>query len=137
MHRHQHLALRKGDSAENVRMDCVDKEVMKNYFFKITRHGLLKSPSQLYNIDKMGMPLDHCPPKVVTVRGQKKVRSRTSGNKSQIMVIACASAAGHVIPPFIIFDAQGLNYHWTVGEVVGTRYGLSSNRLPVETCCGE
>jgi len=55
------------------------------------------------------------------------VRSRTSDNKSQITVIACVSAVGHVIPPFVIFDAKGLNYQWTVGEVVGIRYKLSSN----------
>jgi len=32
-----------------------------------------------------------------------------------------------VISPFVIFDAKGLNYQWTVGEVVGIRYELSSN----------
>ena len=54
------------------------------------------------------------------------MRSRTSGNKSQITVIACVSTVGQVIPPFVIFDAKGLNQQWTVGEVFGTRYGLGS-----------
>ena len=40
------------------------------------------------------------PPKVVTSVGQKKVRSRTSGNKSKVTVIAYVSAAAQVIPPF-------------------------------------
>jgi len=84
----------------------MDKATMKNYFSMLkdtlTKHGLLNSPSQLYNVDKVGMPLDHQPPKVVTTRGQKKVKSRKSGNKSQISVIACVSAVGHVIPPFVI-----------------------------------
>ena len=126
-----YVALRKVDPTANVRMDCVDKVTMKNYFSMLKdtlmKHDLLNSPSQLYNVDETGMPLDHRPPKVVTTRGQKKVRSRMSGNKSQITVIACVSAVGHVIPPFVIFDAKGLNYQWTIGEVVGTRYGLSSN----------
>ena len=72
------------------------------------------------------MPLDHRPPKIVTKRGQKKVRSRTSGNKSQIPVIGCVSASGQTIPPFVIFDAKGLNKEWTKGEVSGTTYGMSS-----------
>ena len=72
------------------------------------------------------MPLDHKPPKVVAAKGQKKVRYRTSGNKSQVTVIACVSASGHAIPPFVIFDAKRLNMDWTNGEVPGTRYGLSS-----------
>ena len=63
------------------------------------------------------MLLDHYPPKIVTTRGPKKVRCRTSDNKSQITVIA----------PFVIFDSKSLNQQWTKGEVVGTRYGLSSS----------
>ena len=62
------------------------------------------------------MPLDHKPPKVVTTKGQKRVRCRTSGNKAQITVIACVSASGHAIPPFA---AKRLNTEWTNGEVLG------------------
>ena len=86
MDRQQHLALRKGNPTTNVRMDSINKEAMKNYFSMLkdtlTKHGLLNNPSQIYNADETGMPLDHRPPKIVTARGQKKVRSRTSGNKS-------------------------------------------------------
>ena len=45
----------------------------------------------------------------------------------QITVVACASAAGHAIPPMVIFNASKLNSAWTKGEVVGTKYGLSVN----------
>ena len=112
-------------------MDSVNNETMNNYFTMLkdtlTKNGLLDNPSQIYNVDETGMPLDHRPPKIVTVaKRTKKERSRTSGNKSQITVIACVSAVGHVIPPFVIFDSKGLNYQWTKGEVVGTRYGLST-----------
>ena len=103
---------------------------MDDYFDQLKKtlekNNLMKNPSQIYNVDETGMPLDHHPPKVVAVKGQKKVRSRTSGNKSQVTVIACVSATGHVLPPFVIFDAKQLNMEWTKGEVTGTRYGLSS-----------
>ena len=113
----------KGDPTANVRMDSV-KKTMDTYFstlkdYTLTKYGLLNSPRQIYNVDEMGMPLDHCSPKTKTVKGQKKVRSRTSRNKSQITVIACVSA-GHAIPLFVFFDSRGLNYQWTKGEVVGT-----------------
>ena len=131
MNRHQHLALRKGDPTANVRMDSVNKETMDNYFLllkdTLEKYDLLNNPSQLYNVDETGMPLDHRPPKIVTTRGQRKVRCRTSGNKSQITVIACVSAVGQVIPPFVIFDSKSLNQQWTIGEVPGSRYGLSSS----------
>ena len=103
---------------------------MNDYFDKLKKtleeNNLMKNPAQIYNVDETGMPLDHHPPKVVAIKGQKKVRSRTSGNKSQVTVIACVSATGHTLPPFVIFDAKSLNMEWTRGEVAGTRYGLSS-----------
>ena len=103
---------------------------MNDYFEKLKKtmegNNLMNNPSQIYNVDETGMPLDHHPPKVVAVKGQKKVRSRTSGNKSQVTVIACVSATGHALPPFVIFDAKQLNKEWTREEVAGTRYGLSS-----------
>jgi len=64
------------------------------------------------------MPLDYRPPKVITKRGQKKVQIRTSGNNSQVTVIACVSATGHAIPPFV---------EWTKGQV---RAGISIPGAP-------
>ena len=58
-------------------------------------------------------------------RGKKKVRYQTSGNKSQVTVIGCVSAAAHAIPPFVIFDSKTLNHEWTEGEVSATTYSLS------------
>ena len=47
---------------------------------------------------------------------------RTPGNRSQVTVIACVSATRHAIPPYVVFDAKGMNYEWMRGEVPGTRY---------------
>ena len=130
MRRQDKLALRKGDPTANVRMDCLNDENIKEYFDMLKdtllENHLMEKPAQIYNVDESGMPLDHRPPKVISEKGQKKVRSRTSGNKSQITVIACVSASGHALPPFVIFDTKGLNPEWTKGEVVGTTYGLSA-----------
>ena len=129
MSRQGDLTLRRGDPTANVRMDCLNEEIMEDYFIMLKKtlleNDLMDKPEQIYNVDESGMPLDHRPPKVVSQKGQKKVRSRTSGNKSQITVIACVCATGHALPPFVIFDTKGLNREWTKGEVVGTRYGLS------------
>jgi len=103
---------------------------MEDYFEMLkavmVKHKFLNNPSQIYNVHETGMPLDHQPPKVIAKRGQKKVHSRTLGNKSQITVTASVSAPGHTIPPYVIFDAKGLNYEWIQGEVPDTRYGLSA-----------
>jgi len=129
MKRHPELALRKGDATADIRMNNVTPETMKSYYDLLEeileKHNLKNSPGQIYNVDETGMSLDQQPPKVVVKKGQKKVRYRTSGTKSQITVIGCVSAAGQALPPFVIFDGKSLNSDWLKGEVPGSGYGLS------------
>ena len=65
MERQPHLRLRKGDATSNVRMDCLNKETMMEYFdllkSVLTEHELMESPNQIYNVDETGMPSDHRP----------------------------------------------------------------------------
>ena len=89
MERQSDLTLRKGDPIANVWMDCLNPETMEDYFKMLkavmVKHKFLNNPSQIYNVDETGMPLDHRPPKAIAKRGQKKVCCRTSGKKSQIL----------------------------------------------------
>ena len=131
--RHGDLSLRQGDNTAHVRMDAMNQDTVDHYFAllhdTLKNHGLLDKPSQIYNVDESGVPLNPRPPKVVASKGRvtKKVRYRTSGRKGQITVVGCANASGQAIPPMIIFDAAKLNPSWTKDEVPGTKYGLSSN----------
>ena len=130
--RHPELSLRKGDSTCQSRMNAMSNRAAIEQYFAVMKEcmekeGLLDKPAQIYNFDEVGMPLDHRSPRVVVKKGQKKVRYRSSGNKSQITAVACVNAAGSAMPPYIIFDAKNLNLDWTEGEIPGTTYGLSSN----------
>ena len=135
------LSLRQGDSTAHVRMDAMNQETIDHYFSllkdTLSTHALLDKPSQIYNVDESGVPLNPRPPKVVTTRGRvtKKVRYRTSGRKGQITVVGCANASGQVIPPMIIYDAARLNPAWTRDEVPGTKYGLSP--INTDLCQGK
>ena len=85
MARQPHLSLRKGDLTANVRMDCLTKETMDEYFQllkdTLMENNLMESPHQIYNVNETCMPLDHCAAKIVTGKGHKKVRYRTSGEQ--------------------------------------------------------
>ena len=70
-----------------------------------------------------------CPLNTRCLRGTKKVRQRTSGNKTQITVLGCASAAGHVIPPMVVFAGKKFNHTLSEGEVPATLYGMSESWL--------
>ena len=126
------LALRKGDRTAFVRMDAMKKqEELDNYYICLKSilvdNNLMDKPGQIYNVDESGMPLEHRSPRVLAKKGQRKVRYCTSGNKSQVTVVACINAIGQCLPPFIIFDAKNLNMDWAKEEVPGTTYGLSDS----------
>ena len=88
---------------------------------------LLNSPGQIYNVNECGIPLDPKAPNVVAKVGIKKVRYCSTGRKGQVTIVGCGSAAGHVIPPTIIFDAKKVNHAWNGGELTGTMYGCSNS----------
>ena len=123
------LRLRAGDSTAGVRMDAVNAENIHAYFDLLRsvydEFGFDDHPECIYNMDETGVPLEPRPPKIVAAKGQKKIRYRTSGQKSQITVIGCGSATGQILPPFIIFAAKQLNILWTNEEVSGSRYAVS------------
>ena len=75
------------------------------------------------------MPLCPRPPKVVARKGQKKVRYQTSGQKSQVTILACGSATGQIIPPFMIFAMKQNCPLWTQDEVFGSHFAVSDNGL--------
>ena len=83
-------------------------------------------PGQIYNVDESGMPLDHRPPRVVGRKEKRKIRCHVTRNKAQITVVACVSASGQALPPYVIFDTKQLNHAWTEGKVPVTRYGMSN-----------
>jgi len=86
---------------------------------------LLDKPSQIFNLDETGMPLDSLLPQVVVKCSMKNPSSVGSGDKSQVTVLACCNAAGYALPPFVIFDRMSLKPELTADEVPGTVYGLS------------
>ena len=90
-------------------------------------NGLSKHPGQIFNCDETGMPLSHTPPKVIAQVGQKHPYSITSGDKSQITILACASASGYSIPPTVIYDCKSLQPDMMEGEVPGTFYRLTDS----------
>lgn len=51
-----------------------------------------------------GIPLSHRPGHCIAKKGQQHVTCVVSGDKSQITILAFASATGNSIPPFVIFD---------------------------------
>ena len=49
----------------------------------------------------------------------------TSGDKTNVTVLACISASGYALPPMITFNGKNLTPELYWGEIQGTIYVLS------------
>jgi len=92
----------------------------------LDEHELLDKPHLISTVMKQECPSNQKHPRVIAEVGVKTVSHITSNTKSQLTVLGAVNAAGHYIPPFVIFNRKSLNPEWTKGEVPNTSYGLSS-----------
>ena len=128
--RYPEISLRTTSALSYARAKGQDEEALSIYFDILedtfNEHKLHDKPGLVFNMDETGMPLSPAPLKGVCKKGTKTPNSITSGDKSQITVVGCINAAGHCIPPMIIWDRKTLQADMTKGELPGTIYGLSS-----------
>ena len=74
-----------------------------------TANGVLHKAPQIYNCNETGMSLGATNRKVVASIGSNP-SCITSNSKQQITVLACVSAAGVTLPPFVIFQRKTINH---------------------------
>lgn len=127
--RHQELSLRVASTISKARALASNREVMDRYFDlleeTLAENDLRDKPAQVYNLDETGMPLDPKALKTIHVRGERNPYAVSSGQKTQISILACVSATGQCIPPLVIWDRKKVRKELTLGEVPGTMNGLS------------
>ena len=105
-----------------------DPTVLDRYFDfleVLVKNNLLGEAFQIFNVDETGMPLDGGHVKIVAQKGDR-YPTAPSGDKIQITVVACVSAAGSFMPPMVILDCKTLPPQFTDGEVPGIAYGMSA-----------
>ena len=129
--RHPSLTVRVAVPFSLSRAIASDPEMLDRYFDMLEeclkQNELLDKAPFIFNCDESGMPLNPKSLKVVDRVGTKNPSYITGSDKTQLTILACTSAAGYAMPPFVIFDRMKLNPKHCEGEVPGTLYGLSHN----------
>lgn len=127
--RHKGISLRTAMPLALTRAMATDSDCIERYYDlledTLVRNKIFNNPARIFNCDETGMALSPKDMKVVAKTGSKNVWSVTGDTKSQVTVLACTSASGIALPPFVIFDRKTLNPELTTGEIPGTVYGLS------------
>lgn len=129
--RHPNITTRVAVPLSVARAKASDPVVLEGYFDMLEEclkeNKIFDKPGFIFNCDETGIPLNPRCMKVIDQVGSKNPSHVTSGDKSQLTVMACTCAAGYFIPPMIIFDRKRFVDAWADGEVPGTLYGLSQN----------
>jgi len=129
--RHPEVSLRTSVPLSFVRAMAEDEGCLSEYFklleTTLLEYDLFDNPTRIFNCDETGMPLSAKPLKVVSERGAKNPSHITGPTKEQVSVLACTSASGYCLPPYVILARKTLNPGIAVGEVPGTLYGFSKN----------
>ena len=106
--RHPDLTLRKVDKLERSCAECLNPEVVKQYFKllgdTLEKHKLTNSPRQIYNCDETFIPLDCSREKVIALKKSKNTYLQAQGTSEHITMLCAASAAGLPLPPMIIYS---------------------------------
>ena len=129
--RHPEVGLRTPATLSISRARASSRDVIDSYFNVLEEilkgAGLTDSPSLIFNMDETGFPLDPKPAKTIHRRGETNPYTVSSGSKAQVTVVACVSATGQTIPPFVIWKRKTMSLDLAFGELPGSRYGFSEN----------
>ena len=111
MARQATLTLRTPQALSYARAVCSNKETIDDFFAKLGtlfgRLNLIAKASQIFNADESGVSIVHRPSKVVAQIGRHNVPSLTSADKGKMhTILACVSASGQVIPPFVVYPRK-------------------------------
>ena len=120
------FCLRIADPLSKAKADAVTREKVDEYIKLLLpilkEKDLIDKPHCFIMLTKVGCHWSTTTQKSCRER-YKKVYRRSSGNKAQITIEACASVTSVALPPMVIFQGVNLNHDLTKDEV--SPYGLS------------
>ena len=104
--RHPDLVIRRQEKLSHSRARMLNSSTVEKYFVELhrilTKNKLHNKPSQVFNMDETGVQLEHNPTSVLARKGTKAIPGRVSNSRENIIVVACVSADGNAMPPFVI-----------------------------------
>ena len=117
------LSLRQPSKITTQRGRCMERKRVNEYF-ECLRNVLDGVPEEcIWNMDECGFNFEHVPSKVLVAKGERSVNARVSGGRENTTIVACASASGKVLPPFVIIKGKtrkALNAYQTKDAPIGS-----------------
>ncbi|KAK2150003.1 hypothetical protein LSH36_427g02030 [Paralvinella palmiformis] len=106
MRRNPALTLRTPSRLSTARGRAMNRAVVGDYFQDVAKYTEGLQPISIWNMDESGFHFEHQPIKVVCKKGVRAINSRVSSSRENVTVVACASAAGVVMPPMFVVKGK-------------------------------
>ena len=128
MARHPTLSLRTSETLSYGR-GCGLNRVIVNDFYEVLRKAISEvAPQNVYNMDESGVQMTTRKCAVVAARGSKRVPQLATGEKGEtVSLIACCSATGVFLPPFLIFKGVRGKQEFGDGLPVGSQFVMTQS----------
>lgn len=104
----------------------MDAEIIKTYICNLSKEAEGVPPQNIFNCDETNLSDDPGQKKVIIKRGMKyPERIINSALQTCISLMMCGSAAGELLPPFVVYKSSQLWSTWTEGGPPKCRYSNS------------
>ncbi|XP_076446127.1 uncharacterized protein LOC143283731 [Babylonia areolata] len=132
LRRHPNIVPRKTEQLSSARARAADPYIIMAWFDllekELTKAGVATFPEQIFNVDESGFVTDPKSDIVLAEKGARRVNQAIGGSGREQVTVNCAgSAAGLVLPPYVIYKGKNLYHEWMQGGPQGTRYNTSEN----------
>lgn len=128
--RNDRISIRKPEATSVNRIKAFNKQEVDKFFQNLdelmSKYNF--QPDRIYNFDETGKNIVHKPKLIIAKKGMKRVGAATSGERGKNHTVACAvSAAGHYIPPMIIFPRVRMSANLMINGPPGAIYKASKS----------
>ncbi|KPJ14194.1 Pogo transposable element with KRAB domain [Papilio machaon] len=104
---------------------AVSPDVIKEYFTQL-KISISDVPiDNIVNYDETNLADDPGRKKILTKRGTKYPERVMNHSKSAVSIMMACTAAGEMLPPYVVYKAQNLYDTWTKSGPNGSRYNRS------------
>ena len=126
MKRHPTLTVRTTSMIKRARA-AVSSKVVEDFFKRFTKTAEGVPPTHIYNYDESGLKDDPGADKAIFRKGVKHAEQIRDYTKSQISVMFCGTAAGRLLPPYVVYKAANCWESWRQRGPDGARYSATAS----------
>ena len=91
----------------------------------LTKYDLKDKAQFIYNVDETGFNQEHAPLRVIS--GSKRSPSIVSCRSATTTLLACGSAQGTSLPPYLIFKGKNFSTELSEGSLPGSRFKMTDS----------